>query len=47
MGKLLKAVRQTLETENLERLEQIQAEVLKYDGLENAVGMIIEMANKG
>jgi len=47
MGKLLEAVRQTLETENLERLEQIQAEVLKYDGLENAVGMIIEMANKG
>jgi UDP:flavonoid glycosyltransferase YjiC (YdhE family) len=47
MGKLLEAVRQTLETENVERLGQIQAEVLKYDGLENAVGMIIEMANKG
>ncbi|PMB74271.1 hypothetical protein C0199_00410 [Candidatus Bathyarchaeota archaeon] len=46
LNKLLKTVKQTLTAENVEKLEQVQAEVLKYDGLENAVSTIIEMANK-
>lgn len=46
LNKLLKAVEQALKAENLEKVEQIKNEVLKYDGLENAVQMIIELANK-
>ncbi|MEM3788791.1 MAG: glycosyltransferase, partial [Candidatus Bathyarchaeia archaeon] len=46
LDKLLKTVEQTLTAGNVERLEQIRAEVLKYNGLENAVKMIIEVANK-
>jgi len=46
LNKLIKTVKKTLMAENIEKLEQIQAEVLKYDGLENAVNTIIEMANK-
>jgi len=46
LNKLIKTVEKTLMAENIEKLEQIQAEVLKYDGLENAVNTIIEMANK-
>jgi UDP:flavonoid glycosyltransferase YjiC (YdhE family) len=47
LDRLLKTVKQTLEMETLERFERIQAEILKYDGLENAVNTIIEIANKG
>jgi UDP-N-acetylglucosamine--N-acetylmuramyl-(pentapeptide) pyrophosphoryl-undecaprenol N-acetylglucosamine transferase len=42
--KLLKGVRQILESEIPERLEEIQKEVLKYDGLEKAVNTVIETA---
>jgi UDP:flavonoid glycosyltransferase YjiC (YdhE family) len=41
---LLKNVQQILVSEIPERLKEIQEEVLKYDGLEKAVGTIIEMA---
>ena len=44
---LLKNVQQILESEAPERLKQIQEEVLRYDGLENAVKTIIEIAEKG
>ncbi len=44
---LLKNIQQILESEALERLEQVQEEVLRYDGLENAVKTIIEIAEKG
>ncbi len=46
LERLLKNVEQTLETKSLEKLEQIQAEVLKHDGLENAVKAITELAEK-
>lgn len=42
--KLLKGVQQILESEVPERLKDIQREVLKYDGLENATKTIIETA---
>lgn len=41
---LLENVQQILEDEMSERLKQIQTEVLGYDGLENAVKTIVEMA---
>jgi len=44
---LLKNVQQILESEASERLKQIQEEVLRYDGLENAVTTIIEIVEKG
>lgn len=43
---LLKNVQQILESETAERLKQIKEEVLRYDGLENAVKTIIEIAEK-
>lgn len=43
---LLKNVQQILESETPERLKQVQEEVLRYDGLENAVKTIIEIAEK-
>jgi len=43
---LIKNVKQILESEVSERTKQIQEEVLKYDGLENAVKTIIEIAEK-
>ncbi|MEM3769793.1 MAG: glycosyltransferase [Candidatus Bathyarchaeia archaeon] len=46
LNKLLKTVEQTLTANNVEKLGQTQAEFLKYDGLENAVNVITEMANK-
>ncbi|HVP93527.1 MAG TPA: glycosyltransferase, partial [Acidobacteriota bacterium] len=42
--KLLKSVQQLLESKVSERLKEVQEETLKYDGLENAVETIIEMA---
>jgi UDP:flavonoid glycosyltransferase YjiC (YdhE family) len=42
--KLLKSVQQLLESKVHERLEEVQREILKHDGLENAVKTIIEMA---
>jgi len=42
--KLLKSVQQILNSETPERLKEVQKEALKYDGLENAVKTIIEMA---
>jgi len=45
--KLLENVQQILESKISERLEQIQKEVLEYNGLENAVEIIIEAAEKG
>ncbi len=42
--KLLSSVRQTLKGETPERLRQIQQEVLRHDGLENAAKTIIETA---
>ena len=44
---LLGSVQQILEGEMSERLEQIQTEVLEYDGLENAVEIIGEIVQKG
>jgi len=41
---LLKSVQQILNSETPERLKEVQKEALKYDGLENAVKTIIEMA---
>ncbi len=41
---LQKNVQQILESEIPERLKEVQKEVLKYDGLENAVNTITEMA---
>ncbi|MEM3566784.1 MAG: UDP-N-acetylglucosamine--N-acetylmuramyl-(pentapeptide) pyrophosphoryl-undecaprenol N-acetylglucosamine transferase [Candidatus Bathyarchaeia archaeon] len=46
LNKLLITIKQALTADNLERIKQIQAEVLRYDGLENAVKMIFEAANK-
>jgi UDP-N-acetylglucosamine--N-acetylmuramyl-(pentapeptide) pyrophosphoryl-undecaprenol N-acetylglucosamine transferase len=43
---LIKNVQQILKSEVSERTKQIQEEVLKYDGLENAVKTIIEIAEK-
>ncbi len=40
--KLLKSVQQILEIKLHERLKEVQKEVLQYDGLENAVKIIIE-----
>ena len=40
--RLLQNVQQILREENLERLENVQREALKYDGLENAVKTTIE-----
>lgn len=42
--KLLSSVQQTLKGETPERLRQIQQEVLRHDGLENAAKTIIETA---
>jgi UDP:flavonoid glycosyltransferase YjiC (YdhE family) len=42
--KLLKSVQQLLGSKVHERLEEVQRESLKHDGLENAVKTIIEMA---
>jgi len=42
--KLLKRVQQIFESETCERLREIQKEVLKHDGLENAVKTVIEIA---
>lgn len=42
--RLLRGVQQILEGETSERLRQIQQEVLRYDGLENAAKTIIEIA---
>jgi len=47
LNKLVKTVEQILKMENLEKVEQIRAEVSQYDGLENVVSTIIETANKG
>jgi len=44
--RLLKGVLQCLEPETLRRLEYIQEESLKHDGLKNAVETVIEMAQK-
>jgi len=45
--KLLENVQQILESKISERLEQIQKEVLEYNGLENAVEIITEAAEEG
>jgi UDP-N-acetylglucosamine--N-acetylmuramyl-(pentapeptide) pyrophosphoryl-undecaprenol N-acetylglucosamine transferase len=42
--KLLKSVQQLLESKVHKKLEEVQEETLKYDGLESAVETIIEMA---
>jgi len=42
--KLLKSVRQILEGDTPQRLKEVQKEVIKYDGLQNAVKTVIEMA---
>jgi len=42
--KLLSSVQQILESEMPKRLKEVQKEVLEYDGLENAVKTVIEMA---
>ncbi len=44
---LLRNVKQILESEIPEKLEQIRKEVLEYDGLENAAKIIVEIAGKG
>jgi UDP:flavonoid glycosyltransferase YjiC (YdhE family) len=44
--KLLKSTRQIVESKTAERLETIQREILKFDGLENAVRIITEIAEK-
>ncbi len=45
-GKLLENVQRILKRETFERLKQIQREVVQYNGLENAVKTIIELAEK-
>jgi len=45
-GKLLENVQQILESRIPEKLKQMQKEVLKYNGLENAIETIIETAEK-
>jgi UDP:flavonoid glycosyltransferase YjiC (YdhE family) len=42
--RLLEMVKQTLESEIPQRLKEVQREALKHDGLENAVKIVIEMA---
>ncbi len=44
--KLLKSVQQILKSETPKRLKEIQKEVAKYDGVENAVKTVIEMAEE-
>jgi UDP:flavonoid glycosyltransferase YjiC (YdhE family) len=44
--KLLKNVKQILESEMPERLKMVQKEIEKYNGLENAVNAVIEAAKK-
>ncbi|MGC9345622.1 MAG: UDP-N-acetylglucosamine--N-acetylmuramyl-(pentapeptide) pyrophosphoryl-undecaprenol N-acetylglucosamine transferase [Candidatus Bathyarchaeales archaeon] len=44
---LLRNVKQILETEIPEKLEQIKEEILEFDGLENAAKIIVEIAGKG
>jgi UDP:flavonoid glycosyltransferase YjiC (YdhE family) len=44
--RLQEKVRQCLQKETGRRLAQIQEEALKYNGLENAVRTVIEMAQK-
>jgi UDP-N-acetylglucosamine--N-acetylmuramyl-(pentapeptide) pyrophosphoryl-undecaprenol N-acetylglucosamine transferase len=44
--KLLKNIQHLLQTEAVERLREVQDEALKYDGLENAVKTVIEVAQK-
>jgi UDP-N-acetylglucosamine:LPS N-acetylglucosamine transferase len=44
--KLLEKVRQCLQKETGERLTHIQEEALKYNGLENAVRTVVEMAKE-
>jgi UDP-N-acetylglucosamine--N-acetylmuramyl-(pentapeptide) pyrophosphoryl-undecaprenol N-acetylglucosamine transferase len=44
--RLLKIIRQILDSEMPSKLEQMQKDVSKYDGLENAVQTIIEAAEK-
>lgn len=44
--KLLESVRQILESKMTEKLGKIQSEILKYNGLENAVEAIIKTAEK-
>lgn len=46
LNRLLKAVEQTLTADNQKKIKQIQAEVLRYDGLESVVKIIFEVANK-
>ncbi|MEM1563111.1 MAG: glycosyltransferase [Candidatus Bathyarchaeia archaeon] len=46
LNKLLRTVEQTLKADNVEKIKQIQAEILKYDGLENSIKIIFEVANK-
>jgi len=45
-GKLLESVQQILQAETLDRLAEVQKEAVKYDGLENAVKTVIEVARK-
>ncbi|MEM3695235.1 MAG: glycosyltransferase [Candidatus Bathyarchaeia archaeon] len=45
-GRLLKIVEKILESETPRRLMEIQKEAAKYDGLENAVKMIAEVAGE-
>jgi UDP:flavonoid glycosyltransferase YjiC (YdhE family) len=44
--KLLKNIQHLLKTEAVERLREVQEEALKYNGLENAVKTVIEVAQK-
>lgn len=45
-GKLLESVQQILLAETLDRLAEVQKEAVEYDGLENAVKTVIEVAGK-
>lgn len=45
-GKLLESVQQILLAETLDRLAEVQKEAVEYDGLENAVKTVIEVARK-
>jgi UDP:flavonoid glycosyltransferase YjiC (YdhE family) len=44
--RLLETIRQILDSEMPSKLEQMQKDVSKYDGLEDAVQTIIEAAEK-
>jgi UDP-N-acetylglucosamine:LPS N-acetylglucosamine transferase len=44
--KLLQNVQATLQDKMVERASEVQEEVLKYDGLENAVQNVTEAAGK-